>query len=167
MVTADTFSDPSEMTIHREGMRLALSHVVSHPEQWVALLPVKFYHLWASDGYNIHPNLFPEAYRGIVPIMWVVAQAYWTLIVIGAVGAVVSRPIAGYWLRFPGVLFPLTLLYWTAFHMMGHGNGRFHMQMVPVVVIVAAHLFEEGRDWRAWLPGRWRGVRVLSTKGAK
>ena len=156
-VPAGTFSDPSEMTIYREGVRKALGHMVSHPEQWVALLPVKFFHLWASDRYSIAPSIIPEAYRGMVPVLWVVAQVYWTLIVIGAVGAAVSRPIMGYWLRFPAVLFPLTLLYWNFFHLMFHGEGRFHIQMIPIVVIVAGHLFEEGRDWRAWLPGRWRG----------
>ena len=92
----------------------------------------------------------------IVPALWVIAQVYWTVIVIGASLAAISRPILGYWLKFPVVLLPLTLLYWTAFHMMFHGEGRYHVQMIPVVAIAAAHLLERGHDWGAWLPAKWR-----------
>ena len=159
-VPEGTFSDLSEMTVYREGVEMGLRHIVSHPDQWIALLPIKFFHLWASDRYNIHPNIIPEAYRGIVPVLWFIAQIYWTIIVIGATLAAVSRPILGYWLKFPAVLFPLTLLYWTAFHMMFHGEGRFHIQMIPVVAIIAAHLLESGQDWCAWLPKRWRRSQV-------
>ena len=155
-----TFSDSSEMTVYREGIEMGLRHVVSHPDQWIALLPIKFFHLWASCRYNIAPSIIPEAYGRIVPVLWVIAQAYWTVIVIGATLAAVSRPIWGYWLKFPAVLFPLTLLYWTAFHMMFHGEGRFHIQVIPVVAIIAAHLLDSGRDWRAWLPARWRKSRA-------
>lgn len=158
-VPEGTFSDSSEMTVYREGIQLGLRHIVSHPEQWIALLPIKFFHLWASDRYNIAPSIIPEAYRGIVPVLWVIAQVYWTIIVIGATLAAVSRPILGYWLKFPAVLFPLTLLYWTGFHMMFHGEGRFHIQMIPVVAIIAAHLLGRDRDWKAWLPEKFRKVR--------
>ena len=119
----DRFSDFSELDWHNEGYRMGLAHIFNHPREWFALLPIKFFHLWASDRYNIDPSIIPEAYRGIVPILWVIAQVYWTVIVIGACAAAVSRPIFGYWLKFPAVLFPLTLLYWTAFHMMFHGEG--------------------------------------------
>ncbi len=159
----DRFSDFSEIDWHREGYRLGLEHIANHPDQWIALLPIKFFHLWASDRYNIHPSIIPEGYRVIVPVLWVIAQAYWTVIVIGATLAAVSRPILGYWLKFPAVLFPLTLLYWTAFHMMFHGEGRYHIQVIPVVAIIAAHLLERGRDWTAWLPERWRKSRASGT----
>ena len=155
VVSKDTFSDSSEITVYREGIRKGLKHIVSHPDQWIALLPIKFFHLWASDRYNIDPSIIPEGYRVIVPVLWVVAQTYWTGIAIGAALAAASRPIKDYWLKSPAILFPLTLLYWTAFHMMFHGEGRFHIQMIPVVIIIAVHLLARERDWRAWLPRRW------------
>lgn len=154
VVKEDTFSDSSEMTVYREGIEMGLRHIISHPEQWIELLPKKFFHLWASDRYDMGLGIFPEGFRVIVPALWVIAQAYWTIIVIGATMAAVSRPILGYWLKFPAVLLPLTLLYWTAFHIMFLGSGRYHIQMIPVVAIIAVHLLERGRDWGAWLPAR-------------
>ena len=150
------FSEFTELDWHREGYKLGLEHIANHTDQWLAILPKKFFHLWASDRYNIDPSIIPEGYRIIVPALWVIAQAYWTVIVIAAMLGAVSRPLLGYWLKFPVALFPLTLLYWTAFHMMFHGEGRFHIQMIPVVVIIAVHILAPDRDWRAWLPTRWR-----------
>ena len=149
-------SEFTELDWHREGYRLGLEHIANHPDQWLAILPKKFFHLWASDRYNIDPSIIPESYRGIVPALWVIAQVYWMVIVIAATLAAVSRPIRDYWMKFPAILFPLTLLYWTAFHMMFHGEGRFHIQMIPVVIIIAVHLLVRERDWRAWLPEKWR-----------
>ena len=83
---------------------MGLRHIISHPDQWIALLPVKFFHLWASDRYDMGLGIFPEGFRVIVPALWVIAQAYWTVIVIGATMAAVSRPILGYWLKFPAIL---------------------------------------------------------------
>lgn len=151
IVAEDIFSDSSEMTAYREGIEKGLRHIISHPHQWIALLPIKFFHLWASDRYDMGPGIYPEGFRTIVPVLWMIAQAYWTVIVIGATLAAVSRPILGYWLKFPAILFPLTLLYWTAFHMMFLSSGRYHIQMIPLVIIIAVHLLSRDRNWRAWL----------------
>ena len=133
-----------------------MEHIVNHPGEWLSILPKKFFHLWASDRYNISPTIIPEGLSGIVPVLWVVAQGYWTIIVIAAGAAAFSRPIQHYWLKFPAILFPLTLVYWTAFHMMFHGEGRYHMQVVPLVTIIGVHLLTRERDWAAWLPSGWR-----------
>ncbi len=154
----DEFYYLSDLEQHRQGYRLALKHIINNPEQWLALLPVKFFHVWASDRYHIGYGLVPERYANIVPILQIVAQGYWTIIVLGATLAVFTRPIRGYWLKYPAAPFLLTLVYWAAFHLMLHGEGRFHAQMIPVVIIVAVHVLASDRDWRAWLPGRWRRV---------
>lgn len=150
------FSDLSEIDAYRDGIRLGFQNIVNDPVGQIRILPNKFFHLWASDRYNMGPGILPESYRGFIPILWVVAQGYWTLIVIGAALAAVTRPIRGYWLTSPAAILPLTLFYWTAFHMIFNGEGRYHAQMIPVVIIIAAHLPAPGRDWRAWLPDRWR-----------
>ncbi len=141
----------------RAFAKSALEHIVAHPDQWLALLPVKFFHVWASDRYHVGYGVLPERYGGLVPVLWVVAQGYWTILVVAAGAMAVSRPIHGYWLKHPALLFPLALVYWAAFHLMTHGEGRFHAQMIPVVAIIAAHLLERDRDWGAWLPLKWRG----------
>ena len=154
----DTFSDSSEVTVYRESIRLTLEHILNHPVEWLKLMPIKFFYLWAGDTWNIVPGAFSEDHRRLVPVLRIVAQAYWTAIVIGAVLAVITRPLRGYWFRFPVIALPLTLLCWSAFHTMFHGGSRFHAQMIPVVIIVAVHVLASDRDWRAWLPRRWRAV---------
>ena len=152
----DTFSDSSELTVYRESIRMGLEHILEHPVEWFKIMPIKFFYLWAGDTWNIVPGAFSEDHRRFVPVLRIIAQGYWMVIVIGAGLAAISRPF-GYWLRFPAVLLPLALIGWSAFHVMFHGGSRFHAQMIPVVAIVAAHLLAQGRDWRAWLPERWRG----------
>ena len=144
----------SEAERYRELQRVTLRHVMANPGEWLALLPSKIFHLWASDRYNMAPGIVPESWRPFVPALQVVAQAYWTLIALSALAALVTRPIRTYWLRFPGALFPLTLVYWTAIHMLSHVAGGYHIPVTPVVIILAAHVLAPGRDWRAWVPGR-------------
>ena len=138
----DGFDELSEAQKYRELQRLALRHVYENPGEWLALLPIKFFHLWASDRYNMDPRIFPAGWRPAVPLLWVIAQAYWTLIALAAAAAFFTRPLRSYWLTFPGVLFPLTLIYWTAVHMVGNGEGRYHIPVTPVVIIIAAHALE-------------------------
>ena len=152
VIPINTFSDPSEITAYREGLRMGVEYILSEPAEWLSILPNKFFHIWASDRYNIAPSIVPETYRGIVPALWVVAQLYWTVIVLAFMASLFTRSPGGYWLKFPAILFLLTLTYWTAFHMMFHGEGRYHMQVVPVVAIVGVHLLARNRDWRSWLP---------------
>ena len=139
-VDPSVFSDTSELTVYREGIRMGIEHIVDHPVQWLGILPRKFFHLWASDRYNMAPFIIPEHYLKFLPVLWVIAQLYWTIIVLAAGAAALTRSVREYWLRFPAILLPLTLVYWTAFHMMFHGEGRFHVQVIPVVVVMGAHL---------------------------
>ena len=67
-----------------------------------------------------------------------------------AVAATVTRPVR-YWLSFPAILFPALILYWTAFHMPFFGAARFHAQVIPIIVVTAAHLLAGDRDWLAWV----------------
>ena len=152
-VTDERFAGYSDLDWHREGYRLGLKRIVNHPGEWLATLPNKVFFLWASDRYNIGPGAMHERWRAAVPFLQWTAQVYWTLLVLAAAAAVLTRPLRGYWLRFPALLLLLTLVYWTAFHLMWHAEGRYHMQMVPVVAIAAAHLLAPGADWRAW---RWK-----------
>ena len=161
-ISDSRFADFSQLDWHREGCRMGLEHIVNHPDEWIVILPKKFFHLWASDKSLISPNIIPESYRGIfVPILWVVAQGYWTVIVVAASAAAVSRPIWSYWLKFPVVLIPLTLAYWTAFYMMFFGTGAYHAEMIPLVIIIAVHLLKPGQNWRAWLPSLGQSSRFV------
>ena len=149
------FSDTSEMTVYRESIRLTIDHVMDHPLSWFKLLPSKFFYLWASDAdwvtfaraFNL--SVFHEQFHDWLPALKWLTQLYWMGIVLMALAAVLTRPLR-YWFSFPVIIFPTLIIYWTAFHMMFFGMGRFHAQVIPVIVILAVHLLSRDRDWLAW-----------------
>ena len=119
----------------QSGYRLGIEYILGHPIEWLATLPKKAFYLWVGD--------FP---RLIQRVEGVALLCFWAILTLAAVAATFSRSIRGYWLRFPVALIPLTLVYWTAFHLMFFGIGRFHTQMIPLVMIMAAHLLEPSWD---------------------
>ena len=149
------FSDTSEMTVYRESIRLTVDHVMGQPISWFKLLPSKFFYLWASDAdwvtfaraFNL--RVFHDQFQQWLPSLKWFTQLYWMAIVLMAAGAVLTRS-PRYWLSFPANIFPILIVYWTAFHMAFFGMGRFHAQVIPVIVIVAVHLLSQDRDWLAW-----------------
>ena len=153
------FKGLSKTAADKKGYILGLQWILDNPDEWLILLPQRAFYVWANGAPNIQKIYF-KRYKDAVPFIRIAAQIYWTAIVLVAAASIVSRPLFGYWLRFPVVVFLITIVYWTAFHMMSHGGGRFHTQMTPVVVIIAAHIFESGKDWRAWLPTVWRREKV-------
>ena len=139
---SDSFVEPKDDPLrYQKGYRLGIDYVINHQGEWLTTLPKKVFHLWVGDFYGL------LARKSGIALLF-----FWAVIVLTAASATIIRPFLGYWLRFPAVLFPLTIVYWTIFHMMFFGLGRFHTQMIPLVVIMAAHLLELGWDWRAWLP---------------
>ena len=155
-VDMSMFSDTSEMTVYRESIQITLDHVMSHPLAWFELLPIKFFYLWASDAdwvtfaraFNL--SVFHEQFQHWLPILKWFTQFYWGLIALMAAGAVLTRPLR-YWLSFPVNMFPVLIVYWTVFHMAFFGMGRFHAQIIPVIVVLAVHLLSRDRDWLAWV----------------
>ena len=150
------FEGLSRADADRKAFRLGLQWIAEHPDEWLILLPQRAFYVWANGAPNIDKKFF-KRYKDAVPFIRIWAQIYWMAIVFAAAASMVTRPIAGYWLRLPMIVFLITILYWTAFHMMSHGGGRFHTQMTPVIVIIAAHILERDRDWRAWFPSNWLG----------
>ncbi len=135
------FSDRSEMTVYREGFTKGIENILSDPVEWVTILPVKVWYLWRSDISSMAPYLLPKHHQSHLRWLRVLGQSYYTVIVLVAlVGLCTSSPLR-YWRQPSILLLVLTLVYWTLFHMMFHGQGRFHMPMVPVVVVLAIHLF--------------------------
>ena len=149
------FSDTSEMTVYRESIRLTIDHVTDHPLSWFKLLPSKFFYLWASDAdwvtfaraFNL--PVFQEEFQQWLPALKWFTQLYWMAIVLMALAAVLTRPLR-YWFSFPVVIFTALIIYWTAFHMMFFGMGRFHAQVIPVIAILAVHIMLNDRNWLAW-----------------
>ena len=155
-VDGSIFSDTSEMTVYRESIRIAFGHIVSHPLAWFKLLPRKFFYLWASDAdwvtfaRAINLSIFQDQFHHWIPGLKWFTQFYWAAIALMAAGAVVTRPLR-YWSSFPANIFPVLIVYWTAFHMAFFGMGRFHAQVIPVIVVIAVHLLSKDRDWLLWV----------------
>ncbi len=120
------------------------------------LLPRKFFYLWASDAdwvtfaRAINMSVFQDQFQHGIPALKWFTQLYWAAIALMAAGAVLARPLR-YWLSFPANLFPVLVVYWTMFHMAFFGTGRFHSQVIPVIVVLAVHLLSKDRDWLAWV----------------
>ena len=155
-VDESMFSDTSEMTVYRESIRITLDHVMSHPVDWFELLPRKFFYLWASDAdwvtfaRAINLPIYQDRFQHwILGLKWF-TQLYWAVIALVAAGAVLTRPLR-YWLSFPAIIFAVLVVYWTAFHMAFFGMGRFHAQVIPVIVVIAVHLLSKDRDWLTWV----------------
>ena len=140
-VDMSVFSDRSEMTVYREGFRKGVDNILSDPIAWASILPVKVWYLWVSDISSMAPYLLPEHYQSRLGWLRVIGQSYYTAIVLATlVGLCTDNPLR-YWRQPSTLLLILTLAYWTLFHMMFHGQGRFHMPMVPVIVVLGIHLF--------------------------
>lgn len=153
-VDMSIFSDTSEMTVYRESVQITLDHVRNHPLTWFKLIPVKFLNLWGGDAgwtnfaYAVNLVVFQERFRDGLPLLRWFTQRYWEVVVLMAAAGVLTRPWR-YWFSFPANLFPVLIVYWTVFHMAFFGMGRFHSQVIPVVVILAVHLLSHERDWLA------------------
>ena len=149
------FANFSELDWHKEGYRLGLENVVRHPVEWVSLLPKKFYFLWAHNLRSVVHYLLTGQYRtDPVSFGMVVSMLCWVALGVTAIVALFTRSLRNYWLKFPAVLLLLMLVYWTGFHMLVFGVGRFSMQMGPVLAIIGVHLLDGQRDWRSWLSPR-------------
>lgn len=128
---SDTFAEPKDDPLrYQKGFGLGIEYILNNPGEWIVTLPKKAFNLWVGDFSNL-----------ILRRSGIALLCSWAVLVIAAIVAMFAIPIRCYWLRFPAVIFPLTILYWTAFHLMFFGLGRFHTQMIPIVVIIAVHLF--------------------------
>ena len=140
-VDMSVFSDRFEMTVYREGFRKGVEHIVGDPIAWASILPTKVWYLWRSDVSSVAPYLLPARHQSHLGWLRVTGQSYYTAIVlVTLVGLCINNPLR-YWRQPSTLLLILTLAYWTLFHMMFHGQGRFHMPMVPAIVVLAIHMF--------------------------
>ena len=144
----------TQLDWERHGYRLALQHIVERPAEWLSILPRKFFHLWASDWASVADSTLGRGYpEPPINLPMLIAQAYWVLVVLIAAIAVFSKS-PRYYLTAPAVLLLLMFAYWTLFHMIFIGAGRFHMPVIPLVVIVAVHVLAADKDWKSWFPQR-------------
>lgn len=131
----------NEVDRNKAGFRLGLEYIADQPVDWVASFPQKFWHLWVSDMSAVNwstqatersiPSIIPQALEAL-------AQGYYMLLVLlmaPAILVTVVRPKSASPLS---VLVLGVLVYWSLFHFMGFGAGRFHFPVIPLIAIAAA-----------------------------
>jgi hypothetical protein len=133
----------NEADRNQAGFRLGLEYIADQPIDWVAGFPKKFWHLWVSDRSAINwstqqtERSVPSAVSRTLEFL---AQGYWmvlALLMVPAILSTVTRPRA---VTRMNVLIIGVFVYWTLFHFMGFGSGRFHVPVIPLMAIVAADI---------------------------
>ena len=107
-------------------------HISDHSHPW---------HLWVSDMSAVNwstqaterpiPSILPRALE-------LLAQGYWTLLVLlmtPTLLVAMARPKSASRLS---VLVLSVLMYWSLFHFMGFGGGRFHLPVIPIIAIASS-----------------------------
>lgn len=120
--------------------RRAFQFIREHPLRAMALVPLKWFHLFKHDASAVVWN-FVEPSRPYSKVLWYtlvfVAQAYYMVLLVLTLVGFVS-------LRRPDVHYPdhvLALgfvLYWLAFHALGIGVDRFHLPLLPILAMYGA-----------------------------
>ncbi len=149
----------NEADRNQAGFRLGLEYIVDQPIDWVAGFPKKFWHLWVSDrsAVNWSTQQTERSVPSVVPrTLEFLAQGYWmalALLMVAAILPTVTHPRA---VTRMNVLIIGVFVYWSLFHFMGFGSGRFHLPVIPLMAIVAADIVCDMagrlRDRVGWIP---------------
>ena len=111
----------------------AIQFIHEHPIRWVALTPLRWFHLFKHDVSGVVWN-FKNPSRPYPQVLWyllvLVGQSYY-MVMIGLVliGFFYSKKP---YVKHRGYGFPLaTLFLWLAFHAISIGVDRFHLPLLP------------------------------------
>jgi|TARA_B100000315_G_C14354484_1_gene485533 hypothetical protein len=133
-------SESDEAALDKQGYLLGIRYVRDEPIQWLSVLPKKVWHLWASDMSGISwstQSTQRSIGSGSIKIMRAVAQLYWAVLVVLVSCMMLIKPPWRFEKSYPGVLLWMMIVYWTVFHAMFFGSGRFHFPLTPVLAIIA------------------------------
>jgi hypothetical protein len=135
--------DPKQQVqMDRIAQQRAVAWIKENPGQFVKLMPLKIFHLWAIDGeaewffQSGYKNY--DQWRGIFRCVRVLNQAYYA--------AICTLAIFTIWrlLRTPSLVSPwastgaMLCIYFTLISVVFSGQSRFHFCLMPFVIIYAA-----------------------------
>ncbi|MBI2723651.1 MAG: glycosyltransferase family 39 protein [Chloroflexi bacterium] len=128
-----------EVAADRLALREALSYMVSHPLRELRLSVTKVRAMYESDatGLDWNSGYRQGTYRsaGTEEFLRRLANGFWfAALALAGVGLVASRERLG---SLVGLL-PLTLLLWTATHLLFFGDSRFHYPVVFAIALLGA-----------------------------
>lgn len=142
------------------ALRKGLTYMVSHPVDEVRLSGSKIRAMYESDSTALDWNsAYKPGYyasQSVEDFLRGVANAFWFgVLALAGVGVLSIRSRLG---DIAGIL-PLTLLAWTATHVVFFGDGRFHYPVVFTIALLGARgavvLFEALRSPERALGGRY------------
>jgi len=148
----DALKDRDEVAYDAQSRALGVGWIKAHPARFVALAPLKVWHLWGPDGegqwaYETGSWAFAAMPHAFLAVRAINQVWYWLLLVACGVAPwrmVVARRAAGqrvidWWLvAYVVALFP------TAIAVVFSGQSRFHYPAMPFVCLIAGWLVA---DW--------------------
>lgn len=145
--------EADEFRRDRLARDLARDYALSHPLRIVGLLPLKFWHLYATDVEGITWNLVglgvtPAKLKQGLKVFMGMAQLYYMIlwglfayfIILYFVRGRLRRP--GHWRPELGLAL---MLYFTLIYLIYFGGGRFHFPMTPWMAVYGGALLGIGR----------------------
>jgi 4-amino-4-deoxy-L-arabinose transferase-like glycosyltransferase len=145
----DAMKDHDEVAYDAAARRLGVTWIKSHPARFVALAPLKVWHLWGPDGegqwaYETGSWAFAAAPKAFLVLRVANQLWYWLLLVAFVVAPfrIVARGHRVDWWLVPYAvaLFP------TAIAVVFSGQSRFHYPAMPFLCLIAGWLLA---DWIA------------------
>ena len=159
----DLSSPSKELATNSNFTRLALTFIVQHPIEFIALVPGKFSGLFQEQPHSLAWNteydnrgtggvagrrsLDHREVQAVHLARWLRAdqpiwmQGLWALGVLGTIVAVARRRTAGVWIA-------ALIGYWLVFHLtLGNGQPRYLVSAAPTVAIGAAFAAAIGIEW--------------------
>lgn len=140
---ADVPQPQQEVEIMREFTRLSLEWMLEHPGEELRMLPKRLRHFFGSGHRALEigrPRLEEGGRRPVfgqtahAALAWTADLMFWGLLGLGLLGTVhcLRQPNRTAW------VLPLTLLYFTAFHVvLFPADPRYHAPMLPVLAVCA------------------------------
>jgi 4-amino-4-deoxy-L-arabinose transferase-like glycosyltransferase len=143
-----------EVEFNEEGLRKAARYALTHPLEELRLIPQKLYWLYRADTdswiwiESFYRTPLPSIDLRFLIIRGVHATYY----------ALLALAVVGGWLWFSlreprRQALVLTILLWSAFHLVFFGEPRYHLPMLPFFALAAAHL-------PIWLRENWTALRT-------
>lgn len=145
LVAQRRFTVRDQVAADQRAKQLALQWIMEHPGRFIALMPLKIWHLWYKDGeaewaYQAGYAHYAR-YQIFFRIVRVINQVYYTLLIVGMLLSIIFikdyfREITLPWALF-GYIF---VVYLTIISMVFSGQPRFHFPVMPWIIMYSAWL---------------------------
>ncbi|SEN11274.1 Dolichyl-phosphate-mannose-protein mannosyltransferase [Nitrosospira multiformis] len=146
LVAQRNFSVQDQVESDRRARELAIQWIRDNPKRFIALLPLKAWHLWAKDGeaewaYQAGYPQYEQYWYVFRTVRWV-NQIFYVLLLAGSLLAAVLLINNRHRVIWPWVLIGYCLMiYLTMISIVFSGQSRFHFPAMPWAIMYAAWAF--------------------------